>query len=110
MDYFTAGIPCFFFLFVFFFWFFFTALLCRPEEILIHRDGVGLSELTAECSLSFGNCLWVSSIYFFHLNVSKVGWMPALPAVGMFGPVCGAPAVRLDDADMHRFASLLDAL
>lgn len=73
------------FLVVFFFFLNVTASLCREEQILNHRDGVGLSELTAECTLLFGNCLWVSSVY---LNVSKVGSLLVLPSVCMFKSVC----------------------
>lgn len=69
---------------------------------------MGLSELTAECSLSFGNCLWVSCIYFFHLNVSKVGRMPMLPSVGMFEPVCGRQRLiwmTLTCTDLHHLST-----
>lgn len=65
VDYFKAGIPCFSFLKT-------LLLYSVPEQILIHRDGVGLSELRAECTLSFGNCLWVSYIYFSTLTFPKL--------------------------------------
>lgn len=37
-----------------------TASLCGKEQIPIQRDGAGLSELTAEWTRWFGNCLLVS--------------------------------------------------
>lgn len=53
-----------------------AASFCRPEQILIHRDGVGLSELTAECTQSFGNCLWGKFDAFFPL-LRYQSWLDA---------------------------------
>lgn len=44
-----------------------TASLCGKEQIPIQRDGAGLSELTAEWTHWFGNCLLVSYVHFYFL-------------------------------------------
>lgn len=49
-----------------------TASLCGKEQIPIQRDGAGLSELTAEWTRWFGNCLLVSYALFLFFGPSSL--------------------------------------
>lgn len=86
------------------------------EQIPVHRDGAGLSKLTAECTLLFGNCLRVSCcLHFGIFTLPKVGKvLLPLPSACLLKPVCWHPGgpfggcwhfTRTDFAHLSRRAS-----